>query len=74
MLHTITRPREAAAPWDGRTGRIDAPLVREAAAGLERPLYYVCGPPAFSGAMLALLRGPLGVPAPRLRSEVFTGY
>src|ERR1700676_3884876 len=45
VLYTLTRPVPGS--WKGRTGRIGvgADLLTEAAAGLDRPVYYLCGAP-----------------------------
>lgn len=72
ILYTITRP-EKAQPWDGRVGRIDAALLREAAKGLEDPVHYVCGKPEMVEGVVRLLRD-LGVPPSRMRWEEFFGY
>lgn len=74
-LHlTITRPDESERSWSGRTGRIDADLIREATAELERPLFYVCGPPGLVRGLGELLSERLDVPDEDIRSEEFTGY
>lgn len=73
ILHTITRPAEAKEPWSGRTGRLDAALLQEAAAGMRDPTYYVCGSPDMVVHAIGLLRG-LGVPGARIAQERFFGY
>ncbi len=74
VIHTITRPEKAGTGWKGKTGRIDAEMIRDAASGLDRPAYYLCGPPAMVDAMLAILREEIGIPAPDVRAEKFSGY
>jgi ferredoxin-NADP reductase len=71
VLHTLTRGDTPG--WRGHTGRIGAALLREAAGGLERPVYYVCGKGSMVGEMLRLLSGS-GVPEEDVRIEVFRGY
>lgn len=76
VVHTVTRPDDAAdggAAWTGRTGRIDADLLAEAADGLDDPVHYVCGTPEMVEDMHALLRG-MGVPDGDILYEEFWGY
>ena len=64
-VFTVTR----AVPetWDGRTGRIDAELLRAEGIDLDA-LFFVCGPPAMIQDVTAILAG-LGVPGSRVRYE-----
>ncbi len=70
---TITWPQKSREAWERRTGRIDADWIREVARDLERAVAYASGPPAFVGAMTALLAS-MGFPPERVRTERFTGY
>ncbi|MBI4018115.1 MAG: FAD-dependent oxidoreductase [Candidatus Aenigmarchaeota archaeon] len=71
VVHTITRPEESAEKWNGRTGRVDAGLIKE---NLDaETVVYVCGPPAMVDAILALLKD-MDVPEQRTRAEKFEGY
>lgn len=70
----VSRPGESKSPWSGRTGRVDAALIREETRGLERPVYYICGPPAMVEGLRAHLEAELHVPAADIRSERFSGY
>ena len=64
-VFTVTR----AVPetWDGRTGRIDAELLRAEGIDLDA-LFFICGPPAMIQDVAAILAG-LGVPSERIRYE-----
>ncbi|HEX2238000.1 MAG TPA: FAD-dependent oxidoreductase [Gammaproteobacteria bacterium] len=73
IVYTITRPAEAK-NWAGKTGRIDADLIREHARALNTPLYYVCGSPAMVEGMSRLIKEELGIAAEDLHAEKFTGY
>ena len=53
--------------WDGRSGRIDADLLRTESVDLDA-LFFVCGPPSMIRAMIEMLRD-LGVPRQRIRYE-----
>jgi ferredoxin-NADP reductase len=71
VLHTLTRP--GSDPGTGRTGRVGADLLAEAAEGLDRPVYYLCGAPGFVEASFRSLASS-GVPEADTRFEVFRGY
>ena len=71
VVYTLSR---AGNDWTGRTGRIDADLIRgELPDHLER-CFYVCGPPQMVDAMSAMLRSDLHIPEPQVRTENFIGY
>jgi ferredoxin-NADP reductase len=71
ILYTLTRNTDTG--WQGRTGRIDGELLREAADGLSDPIYYVSGTPSMVVGTLQLLRG-VGVPDDDIEVEAFRGY
>jgi ferredoxin-NADP reductase len=51
---TITRePGE----WKGHTGRIDFNFIKEHTKNAKEAVFYVCGPPAFTQAIIQLLKG-----------------
>jgi len=72
VIHTLTGSRVAKG-WKGVVGRIGEGHIREAAGGLDRPVYYICGKPSMVGAMLSLLSNS-GVPEDDVMVEVFRGY
>ena len=73
VFNTLTRPVPGS--WEGRTGRIGvgADLLTEAAAGLDRPVYYLCGAPGFIEASFRSLVSS-GVGEADIRFEIFRGY
>ena len=73
VLYSLTRPVPGS--WEGRTGRIGvgADLLAEAAAGLDRPVYYLCGAPGFIEACFRSLVSS-GVAEANIRFEIFRGY
>jgi len=72
VLHTLTRvPNDSS--WTGRRGRIDGALLAHASRGLSSPTYYVCGKPGMVQETFRILQGR-GVPADRVKYEVFRGY
>jgi ferredoxin-NADP reductase len=72
-FYTLTRPVPGSC--EGRTGRIGvgAELLAEAADGLDRPIYYLCGAPGFIEACYRSLVNS-GVAEVDIRFEVFRGY
>ncbi|MCI4342178.1 MAG: FAD-dependent oxidoreductase [Thermoplasmata archaeon] len=74
VLHTVTRPEEAREPWTGRTGRIDAELIREGMRGVRHPLVYVAGPPGFVKETRRLLDEEVHLSQEDIRTDEFEGY
>ena len=64
-VFTVTRSHMDG--WTGRTGRIDAKMLRSESIDLDA-LFFVCGPPAMIRDMTATLNN-LGVPDTRIRYE-----
>jgi ferredoxin-NADP reductase len=71
VAHTLTG--EVPRGWKGSVGRIGEGHIREAAGGLDRPVYYICGKPSMVMAMLGLLSNS-GVPEEDMMVEIFRGY
>jgi len=73
VLYTLTRPVPGS--WEGRIGRIGvgAELLTEAAAGLDSPVYYLCGAPGFIEACFRSLVSS-GVAEADILFEIFRGY
>jgi glycine betaine catabolism B len=71
VVHTLTG--RAPKGWEGSVGRIGPGLLRDAARGLDRPVYYVCGKTPMVAEMLRLL-SESGVPESDVLLEVFRGY
>lgn len=72
VTYTLTREPEGSA-WAGKRGRIDVPMVQEAARGLADPAYYLCGLPDM---VRSVGQGLLdaGVARERIVFEIFPGY
>ncbi|MCH8022916.1 MAG: FAD-dependent oxidoreductase, partial [Thaumarchaeota archaeon] len=72
VVHTISRPEESKG-WTGKTGRIDAGLIRETVSDLNNTIFYICGPPGLVRAlneMLMLIR----IDVHNVLVESFSGY
>ena len=72
VFHTLTGGGVAKG-WNGWVGRIDTKKLEDAARGLERPVYYICGAPGMVSAMLGLL-SERKVTQADVKVEVFRGY
>ncbi len=70
----VSRPKESKAPWSGRTGHVDAALIREGLKDLRRPLCYICGPPNMVRELHRTLVTEVGMPSGQIRTELFNGY
>jgi len=71
VLHTLTG--NAPKGWEGSVGRIGTRLLQDAARGLDRPAFYVCGTTSMVAEMLRLL-SESGVTESDVLVEVFRGY
>lgn len=72
--YTVTRPSESSSAWTGRVGRITADWIREAAAPLDRPKYYLAGLPEMVEELVRVLQSDLGVHEDDLDYEIFRGF
>jgi ferredoxin-NADP reductase len=64
---------EATPDWTGKTGFINADLVKQQLSDYAENVFYACGPPPMVKAMEALVDA-LGLPKTQLKLEYFTGY
>jgi ferredoxin-NADP reductase len=72
-LKVVLTLAEGGSEWKGRTGRINADMIREEVPDYLTTVFYVCGPPAMVDAMRAVLRD-LRVAEKSVRTENLTGY
>jgi ferredoxin-NADP reductase len=70
LVYTVTRP---SAGWRGATGRIDAEVIAHYVSDLAESRFFVCGPAAFTEAVVDALER-LGVSAAQITQEEFPGY
>lgn len=69
VIHVLSQPGES---WPGERGIVDRDFIaRSAPSDLRERGWYVCGPPAMIGGVLAALAA-LGVPSGRVHSERFS--
>jgi ferredoxin-NADP reductase len=73
LVPTMTEMEKSGAKWSGETGVVRAELLRRHLQGVERPIYYLAGPPGMVMGMQTMLDG-LGVALEDVRDEEFYGY
>lgn len=71
LIATVTDPEGF--PWKHEQGRVDEAMIRKHVPDLDRPIFYVVGPPGMVEAMDQLLQR-MGIPTDRIRTEKFDGY
>jgi ferredoxin-NADP reductase len=70
VIITLTAPDPA---WNGRTGRIDRPLIEREVPDRNEQVFFTSGPPVMVDAIVAILK-ELGVPDEHIHQEQFPGY
>ena len=73
LIATMTEMNASTRPWAGRTGKINAGLLREVGRVADAPIYYIAGPPGMVDAMRRTLTN-VGIADDDIRSEEFHGY
>ena len=73
FLPTMTEMEKSKMPWSGTQGYIDQAMLRRSLTDLNRPIYYLSGPPKMVESMQKLLTDS-GVKQERVRTESFDGY
>jgi glycine betaine catabolism B len=73
VVHTLTDPTRVRPGWCGRTGIIDAAMIREEIPDCRSRHFMVSGSPGMVNAAKSALRSA-GVPRSRIRSDYFPGY
>jgi len=73
VIYTITLPDESG-QWKGKTGRIDAKMIKDEIADYTERFFYLCGPPGMVESMKEILSRDLNIGSDRIKTENFTGY
>ena len=73
FVGTMTEPAKSSRPWQGETGYLNAALLSKHLVNVEKPIYYVVGPPGMVGALRTMLKGA-GIDDSDIRTEKFAGY
>lgn len=72
-LKVVLTVNEASPGWKGRTGVIDAEMIKRELPNYKEHIFFACGPPGMVKAMQTLVES-LGLPKEKLKLEYFTGY
>ncbi|MDR0373948.1 MAG: FAD-dependent oxidoreductase [Nitrososphaerota archaeon] len=72
-LKVVLVVNEATPNWTGRTGVINADLIKQELPDYREYIFFACGPPGMVKAMQILIEN-LGLPKEQLKLEYFTGY
>lgn len=73
FVGTMTEPEKSRHAWQGETGYLNAGLLSKYLVGIERPIYYVVGPPGMVTALRTILKDA-HVEDIDIRIEKFAGY
>ncbi len=74
VVYTLTSPDIDKKAWPGRTGYIDAGMIKEEIPDYKNRVFYICGPPAMVGSLVNILKDKLGIREDKIKVENFTGY
>lgn len=73
FVGTMTEPAKSSRPWQGETGYLNAALLSKHLVNVEKPIYYVVGPPGMVGALRTMLKEAV-IEDSDIRTEKFAGY
>ena len=73
IVHTLTDPTRVRPGWPGRTGFINADMIRKEVRDCRSRHFMVSGSPGLVNAVKSALR-TAGVPRRRIRTDYFPGY
>lgn len=73
VVHTITSPEEMS-QWQGRRGYINENLIKEIVPDYLDYIFFLCGPPRMTEAMVIMLKERLCLPSEKIVIEKFSGY
>lgn len=74
VFHTLTSPGVNRNGWKGRTGYIDADMIRRDIPDFKDRVFYLCGPPAMVDSLKKAISDRLGVSPEKIKVENFSGY
>jgi len=74
ITYTLTSPDIDKEAWQGRTGYINADMIREEIPDYKERVFYICGPPAMVTSLSDELRVGLKLQEENIKTENFTGY
>ena len=74
VVYTLTSEDIDKNKWHGRTGYIDADMIREEIPDYRERVFFICGPPAMVEILNNALENKLNINKERIVVENFTGY
>jgi len=73
FVGTMTEPGKSSRAWQGETGYVNAALLSKHLVNVEKPIYYVVGPPGMVTGLRTMLKDA-HIDDSDVRTEKFTGY
>lgn len=73
FVATMTQPEKSSRVWQGETGFINAALLSKHLVNVEKPIYYVVGPPGMVTGLRTMLKDA-HIDDSDVRTEKFAGY
>ena len=73
MINTLTEIEKLPAGWTGEIGFINKQMLEKYLGDINKPIYYIAGPPQMVEAMVKMLK-EANIPDEQINSEDFTGY
>ena len=73
FVGTMTEPGKSSRAWQGETGYINAALLSKHLVNVEKPIYYVVGPPGMVTGLRTMLK-EAHIDDSDVRTEKFAGY
>ncbi len=70
---SMTKPTASSRPWQWETGYLNAALLSKHLANIDKPIYYVVGPPGMVSALRTMLK-EARIDDRDVRTEQFSGY
>ncbi len=74
VVYTLTSKDIDKDNWQGRTGYIDADMIRKEIPDYKERVFFICGPPAMVETLNNTLEKKLNIPTDKIITENFTGY
>ncbi|MBN1870902.1 MAG: FAD-dependent oxidoreductase [Candidatus Omnitrophica bacterium] len=74
IIHTLDSPDIDRNRWRGRTGLINAQMIKEEVPDYQERKFFICGPPQMVLALNKTLKDDLEIQADRIKTEKFSGY
>jgi len=71
IVDVLSQPEQE---WQGRTGYINAEIIKQEVPDFTQRKFYVCGPPVMVEAMIKILLEQLGLSKQNVLFENFKGY